>query len=157
MDVLIVIPFRMILLNCGSTVMLCLHKVYIPIYLLLLLYQHAHAGSNALACAGLEQLAMNTDPRAFSKCFRDSSCSKLICQTNGSLTRQLDTFTITLRPCSTPPGVTIKFAKGGEPFLTQMISRPTLVNSTIGSATLEADIFVNSTGSTIGISVSVHV
>ena len=113
-------------------------------------------GSNAKTCAGLAQLAMNANPLTLSKCVRDDSCSRLTCQTNGSLRSQLDTFVLTLAPCKTPPGVLFEFMKGGKSLVSQMITKPIQINGTVGSAMLEADVFVNTTGNDIGISVSIY-
>ena len=106
-------------------------------------------------CAGLEQLAKNTNPRLISKCISNDICSKIICQTSDDISNYLDTVALSLEPCKFPRGVTFELLKDGQSLFSQLITMPTKISQTIGSATIEALVFVNTTCSILGISVSV--
>ena len=113
--------------------------------------------SKSGTCAGLEQLAMNTNPRLLSDCARDDMCTQVTCQASGIISGQLDSVTIILEACETPPGITVELSKDGTAIINQLITAPTTIthNLDLLKATMEAHVFVNSTPSTIGISVIV--
>ena len=104
-------------------------------------------------CAGLELLGMNTNSELFTDCVRDDACTTLTCQaTQGLLSTQIDSFTITLEPCET--GIRIALLKSGKALLNMLITKPTNITQVLGPATVNATVFVNSTDKVIGISVN---
>ena len=104
-------------------------------------------------CTGLEQLAMNANPDLLSNCARDDNCTKITCEANGVVSSQLDSLTMTLVLCETPPGVMIELLKDGRAIISRLITTPTNVTQSLGFATVSAYVFVNSTHNTLGISV----
>ena len=58
---------------------------------------------------------------------------------------------IHLEPCETPPGITVQLLKDESVLINELVTSPTTIIRTLGIATVEAFVFVNSTGSTIGI------
>ena len=116
---------------------------------------NVNTASNFETCMGLEQLAMNTNPSLLSDCVRDDICTQVTCQATGIISGQLDSITIILEPCETPPGVTVELLKDRTAIINQLITAPTSVTHDLGfaGATVEAYVFVNSTPTTIGISV----
>ena len=112
-----------------------------------------YAASSLDTCTGLEQLASNANPDLVSNCARDDSCTQVTCEAAGVISSQLDSMTITLELCETPPGVTIELLKDGSAIINQLITSPTNITQSLGFATVEAYVFVNSTGNTIGIAV----
>ena len=119
----------------------------------LLLLHHNSVDFVKLSCTGLELMAMNTNPDLLSDCERDDPCSRMTCQTAGVITSQLDSVIIHLEPCEAPPGITIQLVKDNEVIINELITSPTIVTHNLGIATVEAHVFVNSTDSSIGISV----
>ena len=106
-----------------------------------------------VTCTDLEVMAMNTNPDLLSDCESDDLCSQMTCQTAGVITSQLDSVIIHLEPCETPPGITIRLLKDHEVIINELVTSPTTITHNLGIATVEAYVFVNSSDSTIGISV----
>ena len=103
-------------------------------------------------CAGLDDLAMNINPSYLADCSRDDICSQVSCEAAEGL--GLDSVSFTLEICNgQPAGITIELAKDGTAIFNQLITASTTVTALLGNTTLEADIFFNSTSTTIEISV----
>ena len=97
-------------------------------------------------CAGLEQLALNANPVLLSNCARDERCTQVTCEAAGIISSQLDSMTVTLELCETPPGVTIELLKDGRAIINQLITTPTNVTQSLNPfMTVSAYVFVNST------------
>lgn len=76
----------------------------------------------------------------------------------GQLSIEIDAFSISLDICkeSIPPGVVIELLKDGSAVFNQRITRSTKINySKVGTATVEASIFLTNTNTSIGIAVSI--
>ena len=84
-----------------------------------------YAASVLDTCAGLEQLALNANPRLLSNCARDASCTQVACEAAGTISSQLDSITVTLELCETQPGVTIELLKDGSAIISRLITTPT--------------------------------
>ena len=110
---------------------------------------------NLETCRGLEQLAMNANPSLLSNCARDSNCTQVTCQPTGLLAGQLDLATIVLSQCEMPPGVVLTLLKDGNAVVNQLITVPTMITHDAGIATVEANVFVNSTTNSVGILVNI--
>ena len=110
--------------------------------------------SQSTACAGLEQLAMNTNPNFLSYCARDELCTRVTCRILGFLLDRLRLFSIILKPCETPPGIILELSVAGHT-TNQLINNPTTITQNRSMVIVETYVFVNSTSSTIGISVSI--
>ena len=98
-------------------------------------------------CAGLEQLALNANPVLLSNCARDDRCTQVTCEAAGIISSQLDSMTVTLELCETPPGVTIELLnRDGRAIINQLITTPTNVTQSLNPfVTVSAYVFVNST------------
>lgn len=75
----------------------------------------------------------------------------------GQLTTEIDAISIMLDVCknNTPPGVIVELLRDDRAVFNQRITTSTKINySKVGTATIEASIFLNSTNSSIGIAVS---
>ena len=96
---------------------------------------------------------MNANPDLLSNCARDTSCTQVTCEAAGIIGSQLDSVTMTLELCETPPGVMIELLKDGRAIINQLITTPTNVTQSLGFVTVSAYVFVNSTHNTLGISV----
>ena len=103
---------------------------------------------NMDTCAGLEDLATNTN---LADCSRDDICSQVSCETGEGL--GLDSVRFSLEICNGQPGIAIELAKDGTSIFNQLVTASTTVTAAIGNTTLEADVFFNSTSTSIGISV----
>lgn len=103
---------------------------------------------NMDTCAGLEDLAMNIN---LADCSRDDICSQVSCETAEGL--GLDSVRFSLEVCNGQPGIAIELAKDGSSIFNQLVTASTTVTAAIGNTTLEADVFFNSTSTSIGISV----
>ena len=112
-----------------------------------------YAASVFDTCAGLEQLALNTNPRLLSNCARDASCTQVACEAAGIISSQLDSITVTLELCETQPGVTIELLKDGSSIISRLITTPTNITQSLSFVTVSAYVFVNSSRNTLGISV----
>ncbi len=105
-------------------------------------------------CAGLEKLGTNANPRLLSNCARDTGCTQVTCEAAGIISSQLDSITMTLELCETPPGVTIELLKDGSAIISRLITTPTNITQALNSfVTVSAYVLVNSTHNTLGISV----
>ena len=120
---------------------------------IILLYIPITSGSaqNQETCAGLEQLARNTNPDLLSNCVRDDLCTQMTCQAAGILNGRLDTVIIMLSPCEMPPGFVVNLVKDGSAILNQLITASMMITYTSGIATAKINVFVNSTTSFLGI------
>ena len=106
-------------------------------------------------CLDLEQLAMNVNPSYLSNCARDVACTQVTCQGNGALSGQIDSATITLAPCEVPtPGIVVSLVRGGSVVVNQLITSQRMITYDAGVATLNVNVFVNSTANSVGILVS---
>ena len=103
-------------------------------------------------CAGLEDLAMNINPSYLADCSRDDICSQVSCEAADGL--GLDSVTFSLEICDGQTGITIELRKDGSSIFNQLVTASTTVAAAIGNTTLEADVFLNSTSTYIGISVN---
>ena len=102
-------------------------------------------------------MAKNVNPLLLSNCVRNNICTQISCQAMGLLSIELDAVSITLDVCknNTPPGVVVELLKDGSAVFNRLITTSTKINySKVGTATIEANIFLNSTNSSIGISVN---
>ena len=108
---------------------------------------------NMDTCAGLEDLAMNINPSYLADCSVDDLCSQVNCETAGNL--GLESVSFFLKICDGQPGIAIDLMKDGSSVFNQLVTASTTVNAMItNNITLEADFFVNSTSSSIGIAVN---
>ena len=105
-------------------------------------------------CSDLDQLAMNTNPNYLSNCARDSSCTQVTCQGSGILSGQVDSSTIALSPCEVPPGIVVSLARSGTTLVNELITAQRTITYNAGLATVNVNVFVNSTTNSIGILVS---
>ena len=98
---------------------------------------------------------MNANPSYLSNCARDAACTQVTCQGNGALGGQIDSATIALAPCEVPsPGIVVSLVQGGSIVLNQLITNQTTITYDAGIATVNVDVFVNSTANSVGILVS---
>ena len=106
-------------------------------------------------CLDLEQLAMNANPSYLSNCARDAACTQVTCQGNGALGGQIDSATIALAPCEVPsPGIVVSLVQGGSILVNQLITSQMTIPYDAGVATVNVNVFVNSTAYSVGILVS---
>ena len=102
-------------------------------------------------CTGLDDLAMNINPSNLADCSRDDICSRVSCEAAEGL--GFDSVNFSLEICNGQPGVAIELGKDDSSIFNQLITASTTVIAEIGNTTLEADVFFNSTSTSIGISV----
>ena len=109
-------------------------------------------------CLDLEQLAMNANPSYLSNCARDMACTQVTCQGSGILSGRVDSAMIALAPCEVPtPGITVSLVKSGSVILSRLILGQMTITYNAGPATVNVNVFVNSTADSIGILVSLEV
>lgn len=127
------------------------------VYFYIYIHTIIHTAPKANICLGLEQLVQNANTNLLSKCGVDKTCSQLTCQlaTNALLSNELDTLIVTPEYCKNPQGIILEFQKGGAVLFSQLFTKPTQVNQTIGSTVFEVYAFVDTTtvGNAIGFSV----
>ncbi len=111
----------------------------------------------ARTCLDLEQLAMNANPSYLSNCARDAACTQVTCQGNGLLSGRIDSATIALAPCEVPmPGIVVSLVQGGSVVVNQLIMGQMMITHDADIATVNVNVFVNSTANSIGILVSIN-
>lgn len=112
------------------------------------------SAQNQETCSGLEQLARNSNSNLLSSCVRDAKCTRVTCQAAGLLSSYIGSVTFTLRPCEAMPGIEMGvFESSGAAIVDQLITSPTTITRRISIASVSIHVFVNSTASSIGISV----
>ena len=112
---------------------------------------------NVETCAGFDRLAMNVNPQLLSNCGQNNACTQITCQAMGQLSIEVDAVSIMLDICknNTAPGVFFELLRDERAVFNQRITSSTKINySKVGTATIEAAIFLNSTNNSIGISVN---
>ena len=98
---------------------------------------------------------MNTNPSHLSNCARDATCTQVTCRGNGALGSQIDSAAIALAPCEVPsPGIIVSLVQGGSILVNQLITSQTMIPYDAGIATVNVNVFVNSTANSVGILVS---
>jgi hypothetical protein len=111
----------------------------------------------ARTCLDLEQLALNANPSYLSNCARDTACTQVTCQGNGLFSGQIDSATIALAPCGVPtPGIVVSLVRGGSVLVNQTIMGQMMITHNVDIATVNVNVFVNSTANSIGILVSIN-
>ena len=112
------------------------------------------SAQNQQTCSGLDQLARNSNSNFLSNCARDARCTRVTCQVAGLLSSYIGSVTFTLRPCEVMSGIEMGiYESGGAAIIDQLITSPTRITHSISFASVTIDVFVNSTASSIGISV----
>ena len=102
----------------------------------------------------MEQLATNANPTYLSNCARDMACTQVSCQGSGVLSGRVESAIVALAPCEMPPGIIVRLVQSGTDLVNQLITAPTTILYDAGIATVNIDVFVNSTANSIGILVS---
>ena len=98
---------------------------------------------------------MNANPSYLSNCARDMACTKVTCQGSGVLSGRIDSAAITLLPCKMPaPGITVSLVQGGTTVVSRMITGHMTITYDAGIATVNVEVFINSTTDSVGILVS---
>ena len=98
---------------------------------------------------------MNTNPSHLSNCARDAACTQVTCRGNGALGGQIDSAMIALAPCEVPsPGIRVSLVRSGSVLVNQLITNQTMIPYDAGVATVNVNVFVNSTANSVGILVS---
>ena len=82
------------------------------------------------------------------------ACTQVSCQGNGLLSGQVDSAIVALAPCEVPPGIVVRLVQSGTDLVNQLITAPMTIPYDAGFATVNVNVFVNSTANFIGILVS---
>ena len=81
----------------------------------------------------------------------------MTCQGSGVLSGQIDLATIALSPCGVPPGIVVNLVRSGTAVVNQLITATIMITYDAGVATVNINVFINSTTNTIGILVSFEI
>ena len=98
---------------------------------------------------------MNANPNYLSNCARDMACTKVTCQGSGVFSGRIDSAAIILLPCKVPaPGITVSLIQGGTAVVSRTITGHMTITYDAGIATVNVEVFINSTTDSIGILVN---